>query len=213
MTYQQQKVLIVKIIVILIGLIIYFLIKQFYLFSLFLLLIILLVFLYYMAIRKVKETTLCLIVKNNQVLMMLRNKKNDDVHLNKYNGLGGKVELGESKEKCVLREVYEEAGIILTDYHYVGKVIFKNFGYKIGKEVMYCFIAYDFQNEIGKCDEGELEWIAKDKILSLPLWEGDKYFIMNIINNKKFIGFLHYDQDKVVSYKIKIKGEQHENRS
>ena len=49
---------------------------------------------------------------------------------------------------------------------------------------MYCFIAYDFQNEIGKCDEGELEWIAKDKILTLPLWEGDKYFIMNIINNK-----------------------------
>src|SRR5690606_29844050 len=94
---------------------------------------------YYLYISKIKETTLCLIVRDDKVLMMLRNKKKADVHLNKYNGLGGKVERGESKEKCVLREVYEEAGVILADYHYVGKVVFKNFGNKIGKEIMYCF--------------------------------------------------------------------------
>lgn len=213
MTYQQQKVLIEKISIIFCGLIIYLFFKQLYLFSLILLLIMSLGFLYYIVIRKIKETTLCFVVKNEQVLMMLRNKKNEDVHINKYNGLGGKVERGESKEKCILRETYEEAGIILTDYQYVGKVIFKNFGYKIGKEVMYCFIAYNYENDIGNCDEGELEWIHKDKILSLPLWEGDKYFIMNIINNIKFTAFLHYDQDKVVTHHIKLKGNKHENSS
>lgn len=157
---------------------------------------------YYYKLSKIKETTLCLIVKNDLVLMMYRNKKDNDVHINKYNGLGGRVEVGESKQRCVLREVHEEAGIILTDYRFVGKVVFKNFGYKKGKEVMYCYVAYDYDHEISECNEGELQWIHKDEVLSLPLWEGDPYFIMKIINNEAFEGYLHYKDDHVVDYKI-----------
>jgi 8-oxo-dGTP diphosphatase len=163
------------------------------------------IFVVYLIIDQVKETTLCLIVKDDKVLMMLRNKKKQDVHLNKYNGLGGRVESGESKLDCVLREVYEEAGIILTNFHYVGKVTFKNFGYKIGKEIMYSYVAYDYLNEIGDCDEGELVWIHKDQVLDLPLWEGDQYFLMHIINNEPFKGYLHYDGDQVVNHRIELK--------
>jgi len=205
LTYQERKRIIIFLKIILIILIIIYSLKKKCIVSFVLLLLFIILFLYYKYISKIKETTLCLIVKDNQVLMMLRNKKKNDVHINKYNGLGGKLEKGESKETCVLREVYEEAGIVLTDYYYVGKVIFKNFGYKIGTEVMYCFVANDYRNEISECDEGELEWVCKDKILDLPLWDGDKYFIMNIIYNKKFIAFLHYDKDRVIDYKIKYK--------
>lgn len=159
----------------------------------------------YYKINNIQETTLCLIVKENKVLMMLRNKKKNDVHINKYNGLGGKLEKGESKKEGVLREVFEEAGVKLTDYNYVGTVVFKNFGYKLGKEIMYCFVGFDYQNEVGYCNEGTLEWIDKERILELPLWEGDQYFIMNIIENKSFKAFLHYKEDKVVNYRIKIK--------
>ncbi|MDF2699995.1 MAG: hydrolase, partial [Haloplasmataceae bacterium] len=158
---------------------------------------------FYLKINKIKETTLCLIVKNDKVLMMYRNKKKNDVHINKYNGLGGKVEFGESKDQCVRREVFEEAGLIMKDYHFVGKVVFKNFGYKMGKEIMYCYVCYDYENEIIDCNEGELVWINKQDVLSLPLWEGDQYFLMNIINNEPFYGFLHYKDDKVVNHKMK----------
>lgn len=158
-------------------------------------------------IGKIKETTLCFIVKDKKVLMMLRNKKAKDVHLNKYNGLGGGIETGESKVACVLREVDEEAGIKLTDYKYVGKVTFKDFGYKKGKEVMYCFVGYKYQNEIGYCNEGTLEWIDKDKVLDLPLWDGDQYFLLNIIEGIPFNAFLQYKDDKVIHHKIKLKGK------
>lgn len=167
-------------------------------------LLILLILVLYIRLDKVKETTLCFIVKDDKVLMMLRNKKKNDVFLNKYNGLGGRVERGESAKQCILREVMEEAGVLLTRYEYVGKVHFKNFGYQMGSELMYCFVAYDYKGKIGECDEGELVWINIDEVLNLPLWEGDKYFVMNIIKNKKFKGTLEYKEDKVVNYNFYV---------
>ncbi len=202
MTYQQIKEIIKCVILLCILMLVYFSFKKLYFINLALIGIIGLSIIYYIKINKIKETTLCLIVKNNMVLMMLRNKKKHDVHLNKYNGLGGRVEKRESKKQCVLREVYEEAGIKLTNYQYVGKVVFKNFGYKLGKEVMYCYVGYEYENEIGFCNEGELEWVPIDKVMSLPLWEGDQYFLMNIILNQPFNAFLHYDEDKVIDYRI-----------
>ncbi|NLC94565.1 MAG: 8-oxo-dGTP diphosphatase [Bacilli bacterium] len=203
MTIQQQKPLL-KYIMVLDSIIcfILILIKQYYI-SIILGVMLVVLIIYCLSIRKVIETTLCLIVKDDQVLMMLRNKKKNDVHLHKYNGLGGKVEKGESMHDCVKREVYEEAGIILTNYKYIGKAIFKNFANSIGKEIMYCFVGYDYKNEIGECNEGELQWIPKNKVLELPLWEGDKYFLMDIIEARPFTIFLHYDGDKIVSHKIK----------
>lgn len=203
MTYEQKKVILRYFLYLLIFLfIISMFLKTWLLTGIFLFMLIALIS-YYIYILKIKETTLCLIVKDDQVLMMLRNKKDNDVHLNKYNGLGGKLEKGESKIECMLREVYEEAGINLTKYNYVGKVTFKNFGYQKGTEVMYCFVGYKYENEIGYCNEGELKWIDKDKILSLPLWDGDQYFIMKIIENKPFNIYLHYESDKVIGYKIR----------
>lgn len=203
MTYEQKKVILRYFLYLLIFLfIISIFLKTWLLTGIFLFMLIALIS-YYIYILKIKETTLCLIVNDDQVLMMLRNKKDNDVHLNKYNGLGGKLEKGESKIECMLREVYEEAGINLTKYNYVGKVTFKNFGYQKGTEVMYCFVGYKYENEIGYCNEGKLKWIDKDKILSLPLWDGDQYFIMKIIENKPFNIYLHYESDKVIGYKIR----------
>lgn len=160
-------------------------------------------FILYLYFDQIKETTLCFIVKDNKVLMTYRNKKEHDIHKHKYNGLGGKLERGESKFKGMLREVKEEANIVPKDVHYVGKIRFKNFG-NHPTEVMYCFVAYDYEGEIpDESDEGKLLWIDVDQVLSLPLWEGDQYFIMDIINNKKFKGFIHYDQDRVVDYRFK----------
>ncbi len=205
MTYQQIKVILKYVMIIIIIIVIILSLLKLYFISLLLSGLLVLIIIYYRKILKIVETTLCLIVKDNHVLMMLRNKKKNDVFINKYNGLGGKVEKGESKTACVLREVYEEAGIKLTKYNYVGKVVFKNFGYKVGKEVMYCFVGYEYENEIGYCNEGDLEWIPVENIMSLPLWEGDKYFLLNIVLNQPFTVHLHYENDKVINHMIKMK--------
>lgn len=203
LTYQQLKTVIAYTLIGVIGFLIYSHIKwpdidyAIPLFSL-----VILLFIVYFYADHVRETTLCLIVKDDQVLMMYRNKKKNDVHMNKYNGLGGKLERGESKRRGILREVKEEANIKLTNYEYVGKIRFKNFG-NHKTELMYCFVAYEFEGEIAECNEGELSWIDKNDVLSLPLWEGDQYFIMDIINNKKFKGFLHYDGEHVVNHQMK----------
>ncbi len=205
MTYKQKKEIIKNIIFLLLIVFGFVILRKMWIEAAILFGIIAFSIAYYITISKITETTLCLIVQNNKALMMLRNKKKNDVHVNKYNGLGGHLEKGESKVKCVLREVYEEAGIHLTNYQYVGNVVFLNFGYKKGKEVMYCFVGYEYVGEIGDCNEGDLEWVEVDNVMSLPLWEGDQYFLMNIILNKPFRAFLHYEDDHVINHKINMR--------
>ena len=142
------------------------------------------------------ETVLCYIEKDNQYLMLLRNKKKHDMNANKYIGVGGHIEINESKEEALLREVKEETGLTLLSYIYRGKLLFQNDDFI---EVMYLYTSKYFKGEITSCDEGELHFIDKDKILDLPLWEGDRYFLPLLINSDEFIKLkLIYSQDKLV---------------
>ena len=71
-----------------------------------------------------KNTTLCYIEKDDAYLMLHRVKKVNDENHDKWIGVGGKFEAGESPEDCLLREVKEETGLTLTDYRYRGLVTF-----------------------------------------------------------------------------------------
>lgn len=146
------------------------------------------------------ETTLCFVVKDRRVLMMYRNKKENDIHEGKWNGLGGKVEGLETPRRCVLREANEEAGIDLKKLDFVGRIDFYNFSKKYSQEIMYSYVAFDYQNEIVDCNEGELHWINIEDVLNRPLWEGDKHFLEYIVYNKKFKGVMYYDKGKLKSY-------------
>ena len=89
--------------------------------------------------------------------------------------MGGKFEEGESPEDCVLREVKEETGLTLTRYAYRGLVTFVSDQWPT--EYMHLFTADGFEGEPGPCDEGVLEWVPKEKIPHLPIWQGDKLFL------------------------------------
>ena len=127
-------------------------------------------------------TTICYIVKDDQVLMLHRVKKENDMNANKWIGVGGKIEEGESPKECVLREVYEETGLTLNNVILKSIVTF-NFA-KYDNELMFVYIAEDFQGDIKECDEGVLKWIPIEKINDLELWEGDRYFLKHIFNNE-----------------------------
>ena len=122
----------------------------------------------------VKNSTLCYIEKDNKYLMLHRVVKKDDVNKDKWIGVGGQFEFGESPEDCVLREAKEETGYTLTSYQYRGLVTFVFADVEM--EFMSLFTADEFEGEPIECNEGVLEWVPIEDIENLNLWEGDKIF-------------------------------------
>ena len=141
-----------------------------------------------------KNVTLCYIERGDEYLMLHRVKKKNDVNQDKWIGVGGKFEDKESPEDCILRETYEETGLKLTDYRYRGLVTFVNTIYET--EYMHLFTATGWEGEIGECSEGNLEWVRKSDVPSLPIWEGDKIFLRLLAEEEPFFSLkLSYDGD------------------
>lgn len=119
-------------------------------------------------------STLCYIQKDGAYLMLHRTVKEHDVNRDKWIGVGGHFEEGESPEECLLREVKEETGYTLTSYRFRGLVTFIS-GDGV-TEYMSLFTADGFTGDPIPCDEGELEWVKAERIQDLNIWEGDKIF-------------------------------------
>lgn len=125
-------------------------------------------------IMKSRLTTLCYIERDGKYLMLHRVSKENDVNKDKWIGVGGHFEERESPEECLLREVEEETGLILTAYRFRGIVTFCCEDYPT--EYMCLYTADGFKGALTDCDEGMLEWVDKDKIGELNLWDGDLLF-------------------------------------
>lgn len=119
-----------------------------------------------------KMTTLCYLEKENQYLMLHRTVKKNDVNKDKWIGVGGHIEAGESPEDCVVREVFEETGFTMKEYKFRGIVTFVSDEFET--EYMCLFTSSQFFGNMIQCDEGELMWVDKDEIPKLNIWEGDK---------------------------------------
>ena len=146
-----------------------------------------------------KLTTLCYIEKDGQYLMLHRTVKENDVNKDKWIGVGGHFEHGESPEECLLREVREETGYTLTSWKYRGIVTFV-YGEDV-VEYMSLYTADGFTGELTECDEGELEWVDKSRLFSLELWEGDKIFFRLLDEGREFFSLkLVYDTQDVLRY-------------
>mgnify|MGYP003571373050 FL=1 len=122
------------------------------------------------------NTSLCYIEQNGSYLLLHRIKKKNDINHDKWIGIGGKFEEGESPEDCIRREAREETGLELTRLKYCGIVTFISDGMN-EVEFMHLFKATEFTGQIKDCDEGVLEWISKEKFAELPHWDGDRIFL------------------------------------
>ena len=139
-----------------------------------------------------KNTSLCYIERNGRYLMLHRVKKEHDENRDKWIGIGGKFEPGESPEDCVLRETLEETGLRLTKYRYCGIITFVSDRWET--EYMHLFHATGFTGTPRECDEGQLEWIEKERVLSLPQWAGDRIFLDLMQKNVPFFSLkLRYE--------------------
>lgn len=148
-----------------------------------------------------KMTTLCYIEKDDCYLMLHRTTKKQDMNKDKWIGVGGHMESGESPEECMLREVLEETGLTLTEYKFRGIITFHSSGYEA--EYMCLFTSNRFEGELIDCDEGTLEWVPKKRIPTLNLWEGDKLMFQLMDLRQDFFSLkLSYDGDQLVSASV-----------
>ena len=144
--------------------------------------------------------TLCYIKSNNKTLMVYRNKKPNDMHAGKWNGLGGKFEPGESPEECIIREVREESGLEIWEPKLHGLLMFPNF--KGGDWYVFVFTAREFEGELIDSPEGRLEWIPDEKLTSLNLWESDQIFFPWLEKDKFFSAKFIYQGDEMQGYEV-----------
>ena len=145
-----------------------------------------------------KNTSLCYIERDGKYLMLHRTKKVNDENHDKWIGVGGKFEEGESPEECMLREVQEETGLTLTAWRYRGIVTFVSNEWS--GEYMHLFTADGYSGELISCEEGELEWVEKERLYSLPIWEGDKIFLHLLDSGRPFFSLkLRYEGERLVA--------------
>lgn len=140
-----------------------------------------------------KKTVLVYIEQDHKYLLI--HKQKPDMNFNKYMGVGGKIEAGESPKEAALREAFEETGLTLLDLTFNAKIFFHSQDYI---EEMYLYTATSFIGTLQSSSEGTLMWVPKDAIKNLPMWEGDIHFLEKLHEKNLFEMHLYYEGEKLV---------------
>lgn len=147
--------------------------------------------------------TLVYIVKDGKTLMIHRCKRDGDNHKGKYNGLGGKFEAGETALECAKREVFEESGLEISKIQFKGHILFPKFDPQGNDWFVFLYVAHDFSGAMkNENPEGVLEWVPNDKLLDLPLWEGDKHFLKHLFEDSFIEGKFFYENKRLVRHEL-----------
>ena len=146
------------------------------------------------------SSSLCYIEKNGMYLLIHRVKKKNDFNEGKWIGVGGKFEEDETADECVVREVFEETGLTLTEFHMVG--VIKFYSNKTEDQDMFLYKATDFTGKLKEdCPEGYLKWVPADEVLKLPTWEGDHFFIDPLLQGRTNLNMtVKYEGDVLTEF-------------
>ena len=139
-----------------------------------------------------------------RVLMIHRNARADDAHLGKYNGLGGKLEADEDVLAGMRREIAEEAGITCEEMSLRGTVSWPGFGPRGEDWLGFLFLVTRFSGTpLARNPEGTLEWVARDRLDELPMWEGDRHFLPLVFDRdpRPFHGVMPYRDGRPLDWR------------
>lgn len=146
-------------------------------------------------------------VDGRQVLLIHRDRRPGDLHLGKYNGLGGKLAPDEDIVSGMRREIREEAGLECDELMLRGTISWPGFG-KQGED----WFAFIFRIErwhgkpLRENPEGTLEWVDLARLSDLPLWEGDRFFLPLVFERdaRQFHGVMPYRDGKPVRWDVRL---------
>ena len=145
--------------------------------------------------------------EDGRVLLIHRNKRPNDAHLGKYNGLGGKLEANEDPVSCIRREIEEESGLLATQMEMRGTINWPGFGKDGERWFGFLFRVTGFTGTLRlENPEGDLAWHGIESVASLPMWEGDKYFLPLILPERgpRFYGVMPYSGGRPVSWNYQV---------
>ena len=138
-----------------------------------------------------------------KILLIHRNLRHNDHHLDKYNGLGGKMLPNEDVVSCLRREIFEEAGIKCEDIILRGTINWTGFGPEGENWLGFIFRIDRFSGTpFTSNEEGSLSWVPIDDLDKLPMWEGDRYFLKLVFDDdpKLFHGYMPYRDGRPISW-------------
>lgn len=150
-----------------------------------------------------KLATLCYIKKRGRTLMMHRIKRKSDLHYGKWNGLGGKMQPGETPEECIIREIREESGLLVKNPKMKGILTFPSFD-KWDDWYVFVFTADRFSGKLAESTEGYLEWIKDGDLNDLDLWEGDHIFLPWLKESRFFSAKFVYKKGRLAGRSVKF---------
>ena len=137
--------------------------------------------------------------------MLHRTSRKNDIHFNKWNGLGGKFDPGETPEECVIREVREESGLTITNPRLKGVLTFPRFKNEVDWYV-FVFTATEFTGQLVDSSEGLLDWVDDARVVNLNLWEGDHIFLKWLDSGQFFSGKFEYDNGRLLRHQVVFYG-------
>ena len=155
-----------------------------------------------------RNTSLCYLENSGRYLMLHRVKKEVDENKDKWIGIGGKFEEGESPEDCAVREIEEETGMVLSPEEMRYRAVVTFVSDEWGTEYMHLFTASAdykrlFQLRGRENEEGTLEWVPVEKVESLPIWEGDRIFLRLLAEDAPFFSLkLEYRGNMLVKHTL-----------
>lgn len=141
------------------------------------------------------RSTCAYLIRDRSWLMLLRNRKQHDINHGKWIGVGGKNLENESFRDCAAREIREETGFEVQNLEFHGFVYFTYLHQESEKIAIYSCTS--FTGEPADCNEGTLEWIPQEQVMSLELWEGDRIFLNRMLTepHARFCYELSYDEN------------------
>ncbi len=153
-----------------------------------------------------KLATLCYVKQEGQTLMVHRIKKANDMHMGKWNGLGGKLEPGETPEECALREIFEESGLSVRNPQLKGFITFPAFD-DFEDWYVFVYVVTDFEGDLIDSPEGNLQWVNNSDLTSLNLWDGDAIFLSWLDRRGIFSAKFIYKDGRLISHEVVFYGD------